>query len=169
MDGGSPRASKPTAGNGRRSGPCSVTLPIKARLALARRRPRHGNASPDRYAYAAASPRATVHTMSDRRTSGSAFRCRRSSLSRPSPSPRSVWQLTKRTRRAVRSCPVWCKAWYSVPTVATRSTGHRRDRARARFITIDVSVRMPGAGSADRFATTAQSAKIFSMGSHGPR
>jgi 2-iminobutanoate/2-iminopropanoate deaminase len=28
---------------------------------------------------------------------------------------------------------------------------------------------MPGAASADRFATTARSAKIFSIGSHGPR
>jgi site-specific DNA recombinase len=56
-----------------------------------------------------------------------------------------------------------------VPTAATRSTGHRRDQARARSITIAVSAPMPGAGSADRFATAARSAKIFSIGSHGPR
>ena len=88
---------------------------------------------------------------------------------RPSPSPRSVWQPTRRTHRAVRSCPVWCRAWCPVPTAATRCTGHRRDRAPARSITIVVSVPMPGAGSADRFATAARSARIFSIGSRGPR
>jgi hypothetical protein len=66
--------------------------------------------------------RVTVHTMSGRRTSGSPFQCRRSSMSRPSPSPGSVWKPTKRTHRAVRSCPVWCRAWCPVPTAATRST-----------------------------------------------
>ena len=169
MSSGSRRASKPVAGNARRSGPCCVTPPIKAPLASARHRPRHGNASPGRYACVAVLRRVTVHTMSGRRTSGSRFQCRRSSMSRPSPSPRSVWKPTKRTHRAVRSCPVWCRAWCPVPIAATRSTGHRRDRAPARSITIVVSVPMPGAGSADRFAAAARSAKIFSIGSHGPR
>jgi len=59
----------------------------------------------DRYACAAASPRVTVHTMSGHRTSGLLLQCRRSSMSRPSPSPRSVWQPTRRTHRAVLSCP----------------------------------------------------------------
>src|SRR6202048_830052 len=122
-----------------------------------------------RYAGVAVLRRVTVHTMSGRRTSGSRFQCRRSSMIRPSPSPRSVWKPTKRTHRAVRSCPVWCRAWCPVPTAATRSTGHRRARAPARSITIGVSVPMPGAGSADRFATAARSAKIFSIGWHGPR
>ena len=49
MTSGSRRASKPVAGNARRSGPCCVTPPIKAPLASARHRPRHGNASPGRY------------------------------------------------------------------------------------------------------------------------
>ena len=169
MSAGSRRASKPVVGNARRSGPCCVTPPIKAPLALARHRLRRGNESPDRYACAAALPRATVHTVSGHRTSGSPFRCPRSSMSRPSPSPRSVWQPTRRTHRAVRSCPVWCRAWCPVPTAATRCTGHRRDRAPARSITIVVSVPMPGAGSADRFATAARSARIFSIGSRGPR
>jgi hypothetical protein len=86
--------------------------------ALARHRPRHGSASPAHYACAAASPRVTVHTMSGHRASGSPFQCRRSSMSRPSPSPRSVWQPTRRTLRAVQSCPVWCRAWCPLPTAA---------------------------------------------------
>jgi len=127
------------------------------------------NGSPDRYACVAVLRRVTVHTMSGRRTSGSPFQCRRSSMSRPSPSLRSVWKPIRRTHRAGLSCPALRRAWCAVPTAATRSTGHRRDQARARSITIAVSAPMPGAGSADRFATAARSAKIFSIGSHGPR
>src|SRR6202035_768717 len=104
MSSGSQRASKSVAGNARRYGPCCVTPPIKAPLALARHRPRHGNASPGRYACVAVLRRVTVHTMSGRKTSGLRFQCRRSSMSRPSPSPRSVWKPTKRTQRAVRLC-----------------------------------------------------------------
>jgi site-specific DNA recombinase len=48
------RASKPAVGNVRRSGQCCVTPPIKAPLALARRKVRRGSASPGRYACAAA-------------------------------------------------------------------------------------------------------------------
>src|SRR6266403_574329 len=169
MSSGSRRASKPVAGNARRSGPCCVTPPIKAPLASARHRPRHGNASPGRYACVAVLRRVTVHTLSGPTTRGSRFQCRRSSMSRPSPSPRSVWKPTRRTHRAGLSCPALCRAWCAVPTAATRSTGHRRAQARARSITIAVSAPMPGAGSADRFAIAARSAKIFSIGSHGPR
>jgi len=64
------------AGNARRSGPYCVTPPIKAPLASARHRPRHGNASPGRYACVAVLRRVIVHTMSGRRTSGSRFQCR---------------------------------------------------------------------------------------------
>src|SRR6202040_889632 len=81
---GSRRASKPVAGNARRSGPCCVTPPIKAPPASARHRPRHGNVSPGRYACVAVLRRVTVHTMSGHRTSGSRFQCCRSSMSRPS-------------------------------------------------------------------------------------
>src|SRR6202040_4102769 len=49
MSSGSRRASKSVAGNARRSGPCCVPPPIKAPLASARHRLRHGNASPGRY------------------------------------------------------------------------------------------------------------------------
>ena len=95
--------------------------------------------TPDRYACVAVLRRVTVHTMSGRRTSGSPFQCRRSSMSRPSPSLRSVWKPIRRTHRAGLSCPALCRAWCAVPTAATRSTGHRRDQARARSITIAVS------------------------------
>ena len=44
--------------------------------AVAGHRPRHGNASPGRYACVAVLRRVTVHTMSGRRTSGSRFQCR---------------------------------------------------------------------------------------------
>ena len=143
--------------------------PIKAPPASARHKLRRGSASPGRYAGAAVLPRATVRTMSGPRTSGSPFPCRRSSMSRPSPSPRSVWKPIRPTHRAVRWCPVLCRAWCPVPIAATRSTGHRRGQARAQSITIVVSVPMRGAGSADRFATAARSARIFSMRSSGPR
>ena len=51
MSSGSRRASKPVAGNARRSGPCCATPPIKAPLvkaplALARHRPCHGTTAP---------------------------------------------------------------------------------------------------------------------------
>ena len=90
MSSGSRRASKPVAGNTRRSGPCCATPPINAQPASASHRPRHGNASPGRYACVAVLRRVTVHTMSGRRTSGSPFQCRRSSMSRPSPSLRNL-------------------------------------------------------------------------------
>jgi site-specific DNA recombinase len=57
-----PTRKQPAAGNARRSGPCCVTPPIKVLLASARHRPRHGNASPGRYACVAVLHRVTVHT-----------------------------------------------------------------------------------------------------------
>lgn len=76
---------------------------------------------------------------------------------------------TRCTPRAVRSCPALCRAWCPAPNAATRSTGHRRDRARAPSITIVVWVPMRGASSADRFATAAPSGRIFWIRSHGLR
>jgi DNA invertase Pin-like site-specific DNA recombinase len=90
-------------------------------------------------------------------------------MSRPSPSPRSACKPTRRTHRAVPSCPALCRAWCPAPTAVTRSTEHRRGRARAQSITIAVWAPTRGAGSADRFAPAARSARICSMRSHGPK